>query len=396
MRTAIVLSGHTMALGVVRSLGTMGVPVVLMHYRDHDFAQSSRYVDVSLRAPHPEQSEKEFIEFLLSCRNRFPGAVIFPASDESLVAVSRNKPLLEPHYRVACTEWEVTRRFIDKQFTYNLADQCGIPAPRTLVPGSLTEARSGAKEFGFPCLVKPCQSHLFYEHFGKKMVRADSLGQLEETYSKAAAVGLEVMLQELIPGDDNEVVNYNSYVWEGKILAEFTAVHVRNGPASFGPPRVVVSRSVPAVIEPGRRMLQALEFSGFSCTEFKRDARDGLYKVLDINGRHNLSTLLAVHCGINFPWLHYRHLSDGIAPQASEFREEVYWIDLIRDIGYSALSLRQERYSFMDYLRPYLRPHVFANFNLRDLGPFLKRITCLIKGAWAKTPPSPRPERAHP
>lgn len=377
-----------MALGVVRSLGAMGVPLVLVHYRDQDFAQSSRYVDESLRSPHPEQSEEAFIEFLLGCRDRFPEAIIFPASDESLAAVSRNKSVLEQYFRVACTDWEVTRRFIDKQFTYSLAEECGVPAPRTHIPHSLEEARSGAKSFGFPCLVKPCQSHLFYEHFNKKMVRADSLDQLEDTYTKAAGLGLEVMLQELIPGDDDQVVNYNSYVWEGKVLAEFTAVHVRNGPTSFGPPRVVVSRKVPEVIEPGRRMIEALGFSGFSCTEFKRDARDGLLKVLDVNGRHNLSTLLAVRCGMNFPWLHYRHLSEGIAPELSGFREEVYWIDLIRDLGYSALSLSREHYSLMDYLRPYLRPHVFANFNLQDLRPFLKRIVTMTHRTRAQ-PPAP-------
>ena len=29
----------------------------------------------------------------------------------------------------------------------------------------------------------------------------------------------------------------------------------------------------------------------------KRDARDGRYKLLEINARHNMSSLLAVRCG---------------------------------------------------------------------------------------------------
>ena len=44
------------------------------------------------------------------------------------------------------------------------------------------------------------------------------------------------MLQELIRGEDTDVVNYNAYAWEGKVLTEFTAIHVRNGPPSFGQP----------------------------------------------------------------------------------------------------------------------------------------------------------------
>jgi len=378
MRTAIILAGHTMALGVVRSLGIMGVPIVLVHYHDQDFAYRSRFVKFSLRAPHPELSEKEFVNFLIDCSTRFPDAVLFPVSDESLAAVSRNKELLNPHFRIACTDWEVTRRFIDKQFTYALAEKCGVPAPRTLVPHSLEEARSASKELGFPCLIKPCQSHLFFDYFGRKMVRAESIEQLGEIFNKANAGGLEVMIQEIIPGDDINVINYNSYVWEEKFLAEFTAVHIRNGPPWIGPPRVVVSRTVPEVIEPGRRILLEMGFSGYSCIEFKRDARDGKYKILDINGRHNLSTLLAVRCGINFPWQHYRHLSEGIVPQASGFREEIYWIDMIRDIGYTGKYIFRERQSLIDYLRPYLKQHVFAIFDLKDRRPFFKRLSSLM------------------
>ncbi len=42
---ALVVSGHTMALAVVRALGEAGVPVVVLHYDARDFAQASRYVD---------------------------------------------------------------------------------------------------------------------------------------------------------------------------------------------------------------------------------------------------------------------------------------------------------------------------------------------------------------
>ena len=384
MRPAIVLSGQSTALGVVRALGIMGVPVILVHYDDKDFAQRSRFVKSCLRAPHPEHAEGEFIDFLLGCSSRFPGAVLIPAADECLAAVSRHKEILAPHFRVACTDWEVTRRFIDKQFTYALAESCGVPSPRTLLPHSLEEARSAASELGFPCLVKPCQSHLFVARFGKKMVRADSLLQLEEACTMATEAGLEVMLQEIIPGDDIEGVNYNSYMWEGEVLTEFTAVHVRNAPPWFGSPRVVVSRKVPEVIEPGRRLLRELGFYGYACTEFKRDPRDNVYKLMEVNGRHNLSTLLAVHCGINFPWLHYQHLSEGIAPQTSGFREEVYWIDLFRDLAFSGMYLPQERQSLADYLRPYLRPHIFAILDRTDPGPFLQRLRSLANKARGK------------
>ncbi len=169
------------------------------------------------------------------------------------------------------------------------------------------------------------------------------------------------------------MVNYNAYVWEGKVLAEFTAPHVRNGPPWFGQPRVVVSRKVPDVIEPGRRMLQALGFSGYACTEFKRDPRDGKYKVLDVNGRHNLSTMLAVRCGINFPWLHYRHLGEGVEPHAMDFREGVYWIDLVRDIGFTAMYLTGNTAAGQLH-SPLCEPSCLCDLRSKDIRPFFRRV----------------------
>lgn len=395
MRHAIILSGHTMALGVVRSLGRMGVPVVLIHYDGRDMAHVSRYVVAAIPAPHPEKCREEFIGLLLRFAGRFAGGVLMPASDESLTVVSQNKALLEEHFIVACPEWEITRRCIDKKLTYALAESNGVPSPRTLLPRSWEEVEAYAGVAEFPCLVKPSQSHLFYDRFKQKMFRVDTRGQLLEVCERAAEAGLEVMLQEIIPGDDSQVVNYNAYAWGGNSRVEFTAAHVRNAPPWFGSPRVVVSEDIPEVLEPGRKILQALGFYGYACTEFKKDSRNGIYKLMEVNGRHNLSTLLAVRCGINFPWLQYRHLAYGELPVVTDYRKGIYWVDITRDLGYSALYFTRERYPVADYLRPYMRPHVFAILDWKDPRPFVQRVAflfCRIFGKIIERLPGRRPQ----
>jgi predicted ATP-grasp superfamily ATP-dependent carboligase len=152
-------------------------------------------------------------------------------------------------------------------------------------------------------------------------------------------------------------------------------VKVRGGPPAVGSPRVAQSRWVPDAIAPGRALLEAMRFSGYACTEFKRDPRDGALKLMEVNGRHNLSTALAVHCGVDFPWIQYRHLVHGVLPrpprEAARFEEGVYWIDLLRDVGYSLTRRRAERYPLSEYVRPYLRRHVYAIPQWRDPLPFL-------------------------
>lgn len=379
--TAIVLSGQTMTLGVVRALGAAGVPVVVVHYDEKDTAHTSRFVHDRVVAPDPEQDEAAFIDFLLRRAPEWRDGVLIPTSDESVVAASRHKARLEPHFRVACTSWEVTRRYIEKATTYSLARSAGVTVPWTLVPRSLQEAMDYASKCAYPCLLKPSQGHLFYSRFGKKMFRAEDAEQLIAGYRRATDAGLEVMLQEIIPGGDREVVNYNAYVVDGQPLVEFTARHIRNAPPQLGSPRVAVSEHIPEVLEPGRAVLRAIGFEGYACTEFRRDIRTGQYVLMEVNGRHNLSTSLAVRCGINFPLIHYRHVGLGEVPRPHRFRTGLYWIDIPRDVAYSIKHLFEERYWPWQYLAPYFRPHVFAICDVHDMRPFCRRLFYLAKCA---------------
>ena len=375
---AIVLSGHTMGLGVARALGMMGIPVVLFHHDKRDMAHKSKYVARSIRTVSPEHDEQGFIEELLAYGAREGGGILMPSSDESTVALAHHKESLAEHFTVACPDWSVVKRFIEKKHTYALASELGIPAPRTYSPTSCEEIREYARQLDMPCLVKPSQSHLFYTRFKRKMFPVDTVDELLEVYDKAANAGLEVMVQEYIPGDDCQGVNYNSYFWEGRSIVEFTARKVRNAPPYYGSPRVVISEQVPEIIAPGRKLLEAVGYSGFACTEFKKDTRDGIYKLMEVNPRHNLSTMLAVSCGINFPWIEYQHLVHGAFPTEADFQTNKYWIDITRDIGYGVRYLRQEKFSFKDYVRPYIGRHVFAILDWKDPKPFLARCTQLL------------------
>jgi predicted ATP-grasp superfamily ATP-dependent carboligase len=245
--------------------------------------------------------------------------------------------------------------------------------------------------------VKPSEGHRFVARFGVKMFRVESAEDLVARYEQASQAGCDVVLQEFVPGNDATGVNYNSYWWNGTPLVEFTAVKVRGGPPAVGSPRVLQSRLVPEVFEPGRAILGAVGFSGYACTEFKRDARDGRFKLMEVNVRHNLSSALAVGCGINFPLLQYRHLLHGVEPQVAGFDEGIFWIDLLRDVGYSVSRRRAERYTLAELLRPYVGRHVFATPSWEDPGPFVRECGALLARLVARrskgsTPPPSRAE----
>ncbi len=382
---AIILSSHVIGLAVIRALGINDVPVVAVYYEKGDMGYTSKYVMDRIYAPHPEKNEEQFINLLKNCAIRFSGSLLIPADDATLSVVSRHKSLLEKYYRVACTEWVIARQFIDKKYAYALAESIGVPIPKTAVPESVEDVEQYSKTVEYPCIVKPCQSHLYFQLFRTKMVRVENFGQMLHAYQQATSAGIDVMIQELIPGDDTQGVNYNSYFWGGKPLVEFTAEKVRLAPPHFGIPRVVISKEIPEIIEPGRKIVRALGFYGYSCAEFKRDIRDGVYKFMEVNGRHNRSGIVSTYCGINFPWIEYKHLIYGELPSAvPNYRTGIYWIDEFNDAAHSVKHRSQERYSLIQYIRPYLKEHVFAVYDLNDPKPFFKRFVDMTKTAFQR------------
>jgi predicted ATP-grasp superfamily ATP-dependent carboligase len=372
MKPAVVLSGVTNSVGVVRALGSANIPVVTVSEAGTDLASSSKHVRKRLVAPNPQDDEAQYVKLLMEQR-ALEGGLLIPTSDSTLVAVARNKSELQKHYVVACPDWEVVERYIDKNITYELAKSAGVPTPRTFEVGAEQQAMD-CGDIQYPCLVKPNVSHLFSKRFGTKMFLVNNREELSSAIEEATAAKHDVGIQEFIPGADSEGANYNAYFWDGQPLVEFTARKIRSAPPQTGSPRVLISKKMPEVLEAGRKILRAMSFNGYACTEFKRDPRDGVYKLIEVNGRHNMSSTLSTGCGINFPLLEYNHLMFGERPSAQSFKEGVYWIDLVRDLRYSFGCYSMERFSWTEYLRPYFGPRVFAILNGKDLAPFAMQI----------------------
>jgi predicted ATP-grasp superfamily ATP-dependent carboligase len=239
--------------------------------------------------------------------------------------------------------------------------------------------RSHKDSIGYPCLIKPCFSHKFYKIFNKKLFKVSDFSEALQAYDKAASAGVEVMLQEFIPGNDDLGVNYNSFFCNGRPVVEFTAQKVRLSPPGSGIPRVVINKVIPEVMQYGRDIVKGMGFEGYSCTEFKKDPRDGGYKLLEVNGRHNRSSLLSLRCGINFPWLEYNYMVNGELLTATQCDEEIYWIDEFKDFYEFIFNHRTEKLSFSAFLQPYLKKNIYANFDAGDLLPFKQRAISLFR-----------------
>ena len=80
-------------------------------------------------------------------------------------------------------------------------------------------------------------------------------------------------------------------------------------PPLIGTCRVGEAVWVQDVVDAGLRLLRALGFHGISQVEFKRDPRDGRYKLMEVNPRLWQWHGLAAACGVDLPLIAYRDLT---------------------------------------------------------------------------------------
>jgi Predicted ATP-grasp enzyme len=126
------------------------------------------------------------------------------------------------------------------------------------------------------------------------------------------------------------------------------------------------------------RLLKEADFRGFASAEFKKDPRDNQFKLLEVNGRVVRRMWLATYCGINFPWIMYMDLAEKKQIDVADYKKDVYWIELYKDISNSIFRHGEEDLGIRDYIKPYLsRDKTFADISREDFMPFLRRISIL-------------------
>ena len=199
-----------------------------------------------------------------------------------------------------------------------------MEVPRTRHPRSAAEARSAAEELGYPVLVKPSSTEGFKRRFGRQAFRCENGDEVERAYADAEP--FEPMVQELIPGGDDTLYTVGSYLREdGEPLGVFSGRKLRQTPPGIGTCRVGEAVWVEEPVEAALRLLRELQFYGVSQVEFKRDARDGSFKLMEVNPRLWQWHELASASGVDIPRIAYADLVGEPLPPASQNGRRKRW-----------------------------------------------------------------------
>ncbi|HEV2523201.1 MAG TPA: hypothetical protein VGT24_12535 [Candidatus Acidoferrales bacterium] len=357
---ALVLGGNLNGLTIARSLGRRGVPVWVTTQPDVKLASFSRYTRRTLPWPNGECEEQ--VAYLLDIAERYQldHWVLFPTSDETAALLSKFRTLLSSRFRVSAPTWDVLRWAYDKRLTYQLAAKENVDCPRTFYPA--TEEDLKAALSAFPAILKPATHASINRFTAAKAWRVTNREELLARYREARELIPPdlILVQEMIPGGGESQFSYAALCCEGQPIASLTARRARQYPIDFGySSSFVETIDISEIVAPSRRLLAAIHYTGLVELEYKFDARNGRYKLLDINPRIWTWSALGRRAGVDFPYLLWQMMVGRSVPELTG-HTGVRWIRMCTDFPASIHEIVRGRIGLGAYLHSLRSPLVFA------------------------------------
>ncbi len=208
---------------------------------------------------------------------------------------------------------------------------------------------------------------------GKKMFIVSSKRQLLEKYDMAEdQESPNLMIQEYIPGGEDSVWMFNGYFnRESECLLGFTGKKIRQSPVYTGSTSLGMCLRNEEVDKITRTFMAAVGYQGILDMGYRFDARDGKYKVLDINPRIGSTFRLFVSSGgMDVARAMYLDLTGGVV-QSEEAKDGCKWLVEDSDFGSCIRYLRDGNLSMRQWWTSFRGVEELAYLAADDLLPLL-------------------------
>ena len=363
MQTPVVLLGANFytALGAIRTLGRRGVPVYALDYHfPTAYALSSRYVTRKILCPDINQGEEALTEFLLKLGKDFSERpVLMATSDSYALLISRHAEELNRYYRFPDLPAGLLEKIIDKKGLDELAREHNLRTPQTFIADQKADIETIAEAIPYPCIIKPALSHMFVKVFRQKCLFAGSKPELVSALETARASGLEVMVQEVIPGFDDRMYVFDAYIDRmGKATHTLTAQKLRQFPINFGSSTLTHHFHDQKMADLGRDYLNRLGYRGYGEIEFKKHPDTGELYLIEINARLSTLNVLFDKCGVEFTYIMYKDLIGDPLPDFHLVEDQpwVFW-HAYEDMISVAAYLKKKQLTVGQVINPWLTHH---------------------------------------
>lgn len=382
----LILDGHSQVLSIARRLPRYGIRVEASTVSDCP-SYASRFCNRRYAFPKNIDPKEFWFDLLLSREDEnLIGSVLLAGGDQAVEFLCEHREELARKYLMYDFHRVTHLAFLDKEQTLKLAKKAGIPVPKFWSSAEAADVERIIPTLSFPVIVKPRSSYRFQRKFiGRKYFFAQGVDDLVRYLKEVNAKGVECILSEFIPGPDSLSRFYATYRdGEGRPLFEFIRKIVRRRPVNEGAATYHISEWDPEIAGLGRKLLDSVGFTGFASVEFKRDLRDGSFKLMEVNPRFEMSHECMEQSGIDAAYIIYCDITGRPAPKFEGFRDDTRLVNLALDfLAFCELRKRGEM-TFWNWLKSLSFRQHYEYFALDDPMPALVFLSNRFKSKVAK------------
>jgi D-aspartate ligase len=369
---------HHGGLGVIRSLGRVGVPVYGVHEGPWAPAASSRYLaGRCFWQPDPDDVDRVLKGLLRLAELIGRPSVLLTTDDAGAIFLAEHGAGLRRWFLFPDPPSDLPRRLAGKYSLYQACLELGVPCPRAAIPDSPGAAREFAAAAGYPLVAKLTTPWTGGGLRSTSVVTGQQ--ELDEIYGRCRQYDAGLMLQEFIPGGPESDWFFHGYCDAHSICQPaFTGLKERSYPASAGLTSRGRSVANPKLRDEITSLLARLGYRGLLDLDIRLDARNGRYNLLDFNPRLGAQfRVFRDTAGTDVALAAYLDLTGQAIPPAKQVNERTFLVENYDPISALA-NWRRGRLSLRSWVSSLREVDEVAWFARDDLRPF--GLMCLRMG----------------
>ncbi|MEY9893165.1 D-aspartate ligase [Catenulispora sp. MAP5-51] len=287
---------HHGGLGVIRSLGRLGIRVHAMREDRFAPAGASRYARRTV-SPMPDcAAPDDVLDQLDRLADRLPGpALLVTTDDAGAILLAEHGDKLRPRYLFPAPPADLPRRAAGKATLAEICRVAGVPHPATTVPVDAAEAAAFADLHGYPVVAKVNRPWSADKSVGLQsttIVRGrDEMLTLVEQARRATGDGPDtgLLLQEYLapaPAGTRQDWFFHGYFdASSKCMFGHTGTKERSFPVHAGLTTYGTWAPNERLRAEAVALLSGLGYQGIVDLDYRWDPRDDSYRLLDFNPR---------------------------------------------------------------------------------------------------------------
>lgn len=319
-RVLLINANNNVALTIARGLGHAGVPVCGVGWDNGGVGLHSRYFTSRTRINDYMSLTEDTLKRIVSDTG---ARHIMGMDEEVLLHLNNFREELESSAKFLFPENSVLIRAFDKAITLQYAEKLGIDCPKTTQIKWAEDVEEIIGGVRFPVVLKYPTSNRAnlppHLRFAYRIIAGHP--ELKDVLEGCIHHGVFPLVQEYIRGNG---IGVELCLYNGEVVAAFQHERIHELPLSGG--ASVYRKSVPLsnnLLRQSVALLRMMDWDGVAMVEYRKDPETGRIVLMEVNGRFWGSLPLAVKAGVNFPFVLYQTLGQGLNVRPISYRENV-------------------------------------------------------------------------